>query len=1021
MHPTNLVNSCRSRSPDTPQSATYKANVNRTKTRKWVEAKTQNYDGDDWGGDDFEDDPPVPAVPPLRPSGSRQASYASNRLPSGPPIPSQQQQQPSQQSPYYQQLPVEKPREAGPPPVLHIQTQDAQLPSAPPPEVEIPAAEQSVAQSSSVSGNLDHHRSLEAKAPPQVDAQDEQSVAGDGQSTHVDEKPLPFVPSSDVHQQLDQDTAGSRSATPPMEETLHRPSEPTVASHSNEPSSTVPGASMGQQTFEQSLSSAPPSSGSPQAEVRPNQEPASDDRGGVHGPSDPAAQPLHQQTQPQATGTTEPVVQPDSQAVHSPYQFADYPDTDQIEETKRFSTSPQLPNLARMSMFGDDLFSGSNRFSVSSPTVPPLPEEAYSPSPPVSATPSQPTVLSPRDAAPDVETPKSPDAPQQEESKIADTMSENKPDAGPESAPSTLNNDSELEPPRPSRPSLPGEWVSDSVQPSDLAASDPAPPDTKDHTEDQTPTEDSLSQGALSAGVAGSAVVNSTLSEPHGQSHQALDVDATGSASQQTRQLETARDDFAAPEVLRRENTLSTVASPSPIKESDKLREEIIRTLSPVRPTEGPSNSTVTDEPARDAAHPVRESTYLHGVYDDYWSASDDKTALDAGSSSLAPKPYTSPDDTDLPHVQPLSPRSPMRDPSVERQPSPAASQPRRFSWEADSGTDPSTTDKPTNVVTEPPSVAVASPTGPPESDDETPGPVEKDEPLRASDGLPSRIADSARIDAPENSGQISHQVSQVSTLPRDEQSNITAPQPPSPISAVSEPSSAEPKTLTHPQEKTLGTPPAAPTASVNVSEDQPTLPAAEEVSNAAAKAPSPQPEQQQGGLPRPDVQQPDKILSFREILEMPNATDRIAKYDETRQQFAHMDSGLKDWLVHLQSQQPEHSQVSSSYQALLQSDAQFGGTFGGPGQTPSSPSGPQPAAQQPYYQQYLNASSPTTSSAPGRNPLGSFSGGAGSDFKHSSGQVGAKSKEFLLAAGKAGKGLLSKGKDKLRRDKVFP
>lgn len=93
-----------------------------------------------------------------------------------------------------------------------------------------------------------------------------------------------------------------------------------------------------------------------------------------------------------------------------------------------------------------------------------------------------------------------------------------------------------------------------------------------------------------------------------------------------------------------------------------------------------------------------------------------------------------------------------------------------------------------------------------------------------------------------------------------------------------------------------------------------------------------------------------------------------------------------------------------------------------------SGPPGPasgaqQQSTQQPYYQQYLNAttSSPTTT----RTRLGGLSiptGNTTSSFSHSSNQIGTKSKEFMQSAGKMGLGLLSKGKIKLRGsgEKVF-
>ncbi|CAI6335650.1 unnamed protein product [Periconia digitata] len=56
------------------QPVSYKTNVNRAKTKKWVEAKKNAYDGDDWGDyDEYDeygaDQPPVPAMPPPAPKG----------------------------------------------------------------------------------------------------------------------------------------------------------------------------------------------------------------------------------------------------------------------------------------------------------------------------------------------------------------------------------------------------------------------------------------------------------------------------------------------------------------------------------------------------------------------------------------------------------------------------------------------------------------------------------------------------------------------------------------------------------------------------------------------------------------------------------------------------------------------------------------------------------------------------------------------------------------------------------------
>lgn len=80
------------RSPGAPSGANqYKANVNRTKTRKWVEAKTIDYGGDDWGGNDYDEEEPIepdepepPLPPPPKPRSPRSSATFSNSRPASP-------------------------------------------------------------------------------------------------------------------------------------------------------------------------------------------------------------------------------------------------------------------------------------------------------------------------------------------------------------------------------------------------------------------------------------------------------------------------------------------------------------------------------------------------------------------------------------------------------------------------------------------------------------------------------------------------------------------------------------------------------------------------------------------------------------------------------------------------------------------------------------------------------------------------------------------------------------------------
>ncbi|MCJ1356700.1 MAG: hypothetical protein MMC33_006695 [Icmadophila ericetorum] len=177
--------------------------------------------------------------------------------------------------------------------------------------------------------------------------------------------------------------------------------------------------------------------------------------------------------------------------------------------------------------------------------------------------------------------------------------------------------------------------------------------------------------------------------------------------------------------------------------------------------------------------------------------------------------------------------------------------------------------------------------------------------------------------------------------------------------------------------------------------------------------------------MPLPSIPaEQQKILTFAEIVALKDQTDRIQTFNSTRKQFADMNTGLSEWLSGTLRDLPEHSYL-----------AENGGRFAGGSythkQTPSKSklaglrvsSG---AAQQPYYQQYLNASasSPTTTgpaTPPGQNmPFYQPSRSTGS--KLTSAQVQAKSKDLLHSAGifggkanTAAKGFFSKGKQRFR------
>ncbi|KAG5951458.1 hypothetical protein E4U53_003041 [Claviceps sorghi] len=153
--------------------------------------------------------------------------------------------------------------------------------------------------------------------------------------------------------------------------------------------------------------------------------------------------------------------------------------------------------------------------------------------------------------------------------------------------------------------------------------------------------------------------------------------------------------------------------------------------------------------------------------------------------------------------------------------------------------------------------------------------------------------------------------------------------------------------------------------------------------------------------------------MSLRDIMNLSSSRERIAKYNESREVLACADSGLEDWLVHMSTEHSDRTPDGSLFSA--QGSQQSSSALNAAAQAGLMNS----IAQQPHHQQYLTTSSPNTASSPNsRGRLGSLgmpSSAVGSTFGHSGNQIGSKSKEFMQSAGKMGKGLLSKGRSKLR------
>ncbi|KAF2192574.1 hypothetical protein K469DRAFT_314160 [Zopfia rhizophila CBS 207.26] len=172
-----------------------------------------------------------------------------------------------------------------------------------------------------------------------------------------------------------------------------------------------------------------------------------------------------------------------------------------------------------------------------------------------------------------------------------------------------------------------------------------------------------------------------------------------------------------------------------------------------------------------------------------------------------------------------------------------------------------------------------------------------------------------------------------------------------------------------------------------------------------------------------------DKPLEFRDIVNLKSTSERIATYNRTRDYWANADHGLNDWIAsaiaanpELASQQPPHphpqkASSTTSRHKHTGSLSLFGKHHGLSGSQSQST---------PYYEQYNSAASqvPTTPASSAANahghPQWSASGGAGG--RSASHQMQAKGKDLLHTAGVLGgkgmtsaKGLFAKGKSRFR------
>ncbi|KAI1101860.1 hypothetical protein F4804DRAFT_286791 [Jackrogersella minutella] len=1045
----NVMRSNSPFSPATPSTpSAYRANVNRTKTRKWVEAKVQNYDGDDWGNEYEEDydepEEPAPQLAPPAQSTSRIAAlrqHAANTT-----------QQPRAFSQPTATVDSNLPDPSGVrspsgPPSLHIQT-EANPRSR-------PFESTSFAQSQSRFPPRDSSKSRqEVYGPRDIGAPRSGSQPGTGSGAQ------PWV------------TQRAASPTGSM-------GNPTRPSHF---------VRLGDEREKERRSTE---SGRPSVESG-------------HSRTDgaPSANAVRFSVEQQGTSFES---HDSSDNYRGPRQILA-----PVEERKnepgnqqRLSTSPKLPDVTRMSGFGDDLFSTSGGNNpLSRPSLSSVPDSQQNTTAGAKLGPSSRPGDSQRDTAGLYEEKHPPSALE-----------------GPKLEPNPKINlppfDGDLEPKKedpvgisqqsaPSRPQLPGTWVSETVSadsdhptpaeraeglgstflgsitntdvsPINKRHAEPADiepttavrqlPSTHDDIEAvrdnrtahesgakgfNNPTgkhDDAVASKVLSSGPGyhptpqslpplktETPLAHPGTSQKDGQGTSANDMaprssgykdspsqssfthqqsaTSAGSGFTPTAPLNPRRSVLAPADLVtsatqERKSTISTVDTASPEKESDKLREEIIKSLS-ASPATTPNASAILSASNGDF-DPVpgglsRESTYLSGVYDEYLALPEEKSLQETGQllkqeSKVASEAASSPNaqgETSFPGIAPLSPR---RSPVQE-----TTRRPRRFSWENSSE----------KVA---PSPAETNPSAPAPARGLNQGDQGGNESTPASELDVAAAHPSALPVQAEGPSPVFHRVSEVSSQ-----------SPQDPLSTVPESLSSVSSTPEH----ALQTQAAVPeTSRLSFADEKekvliqslPKTPSVEQhpaLSNPTELAPTPSPPIQT--VPTAHSASQAKIMAFRDILNLVSAEQRIQKFDETRSQFYSMESGLSNWIAYMSSQ-PEHGMGTSSQ-----------GRQAAPVQGQASPSGVQPPTQQPYYQQYLNASNPgaplaQTGRVPSGNLQHTFTGQPISSFGSSGSQVGTKSKELLQAAGAFGnKGmksslkLFTKGKNKLRGtgDKVF-
>ena len=471
------------------------------------------------------------------------------------------------------------------------------------------------------------------------------------------------------------------------------------------------------------------------------------------------------------------------------------------------------------------------------------------------------------------------------------------------------------------------------------------------------------------------------------------------------------------------ENTETGIKrSQSPDEENDRLHNEIVKNLNPTPKPIDPvqrSNSLTVESPDERSTNPARISSYLPSEYDNYWASTTDEetptTVVTAPAPDVIQIPSQAHDSTPLVVTEsplpdhreltpePLSPRK--HEPSAS-----ISSATHRYSWEkSEENVSTPATQKEGSLPTEQPPKDAYGSQAPIISQSvsiHSPSPrLAGNEALRSHPTTPTpetKPADFGR-DAALVGGGLAMSGAAAAVYAHSSPAQPTSERS---LSLADEKDPLAPPEDQHPSKAQL--PYSQPAY------NEPSIPSTDPAPSKAF-APSATPTLLPSSA-QPPKSQPVSILPFKEIVSMPLPYQRIQKFDETRQTFATMESGLTSWISNLQTQHPEHAGATATFGRPTMDSTKFARSGGGPS----------PPLQQPYYQQYLNASSPTSPGTPLPRPGPSTPSGTQHGFSPAAGittqQVQAKGKELLHTAGvfggkagKVGKGLLAKGKSKLR------